>query len=153
MKMRKLLPFVLLAVGALFLLSGCDAMLDAIFPSNQISVDVWVTAYTHTDYAVGAYVSVTLHDNTSGTSKTATTTWQSYDGYYVHYRVSFTKLKDDNFSLTSTYVDYLGYTTSTFYIYDPSGYGYVGNGLNFTMPYSNSGDSTGHSITVVQYFP
>ena len=46
MKMRKLLPLVLLAVGALFLLSSCDAMLDAIFPSNQIYVDVEVSGRT-----------------------------------------------------------------------------------------------------------
>ncbi len=44
MKMRKILPLVILAVGALVLLSGCDAMLDAIFPTAQITVDAAVTA-------------------------------------------------------------------------------------------------------------
>jgi hypothetical protein len=34
MKMRKLLPVIILAVGSLFVLSGCDAMLDAIFPNE-----------------------------------------------------------------------------------------------------------------------
>ena len=43
MKMRKILPLVLLAVGSVFLLSSCDAMLDAIFSNN--TVNVYVSEY------------------------------------------------------------------------------------------------------------
>ena len=35
MKIRKILPLVLLAVGSVFLLSSCDAMLDAIFRTTR----------------------------------------------------------------------------------------------------------------------
>ena len=63
MKTRKILPLVLIVVGAAFLLSSCDAMLDAIYPSNQISVDVAVrgTIGYHPDFALpGRYVQLQL---------------------------------------------------------------------------------------------
>ena len=60
MKMRKILPLVILAVTAFFLLSGCDALLDAIFSKDQITVDVAVYTPSHSDYAVGGYVVVQI---------------------------------------------------------------------------------------------
>ena len=36
MKIRKILPLVLLALASVFLLSSCDALLDAIFSNNTI---------------------------------------------------------------------------------------------------------------------
>jgi len=150
MKMRKLLPVLILAVGSIFLLSSCDAMLDAIFASNQISVEALVNPATHPDYAAGGYVSITLYDNTTGATKTTTATWGSFDGW-VHYYVSFTKLKDDNFSLTTSYYNRFGVLVNfATIIYDSTGLA-PAIGLNFSMPHSNLDDSTGHSITVIQY--
>ncbi len=40
MRTRKLVLLVLLAVGATFLLSSCDALLDAIYANNTINVTV-----------------------------------------------------------------------------------------------------------------
>ena len=40
MRAKKLLPLILLAVGALFLLSSCDAILDAIYANNTLDVTV-----------------------------------------------------------------------------------------------------------------
>ena len=40
MRIRKILPVLLLAVGSLFLLTSCDALLDAIFSNNTITVYV-----------------------------------------------------------------------------------------------------------------
>ncbi|MGA2641114.1 MAG: hypothetical protein ABSG21_09445 [Spirochaetia bacterium] len=155
MKTRKLLPLVLLAVGALFLLSSCDAILDAIFQNNQIKVDVWVYYLDHPDYNSGGTVTVVLTDNSAFSQMIATSAWQYFDGYYVHYYLNFPKLKNDNFSITSAYFNRFGVQmgAAASIIYDSSGTTYVGTGFNFTMPYSNSADSTGHSITVVQYLP
>lgn len=150
MKMRKILPLVILAVGALFLLSGCDALLDAIFQNNQITVDVWVSTSAHPDWAIGGYVATTVLDLNDGTSYVASSYWQSFDGTYAHYQLPFSKLKNDQFSITSRYWNYLGLnTTTTNTIYDTSGYFVIGTSI--TMPYVNPGDSTGRSITVIQY--
>ncbi len=156
MKMRKILPLVILAAGALFLLSGCDALLDAIFQNNQITVDVWVVASTHPDYAVGnSHVTTTLYDTNSGSTYTSSASWQSYDGYYVHYYMSFTKLPSDTFQITSVYYNYLNSATgSTNEIWDSSGTVNIGAPTvpnQITMPHPDySSDSTGRSITVVQ---
>jgi len=154
MKMRKILPLVILAVGALFLLSGCDALLDAIFQNNQITVDVWLNPTTHPDYPAGyAHVTTTVYDTNSGSSYTASNVWSSYDygTGYVHYYQTFTKLPSDTFTITSQYYNAAnapGSATSA--IYDSSGTVLLVG--PFSMPHpSYSSDSTGRSITVVQY--
>ena len=157
MKTRKILPLVLLAVGALFLLSGCDAILNAIFPDNQIFVDVRIRAvdypvdWSHTFYS-GAYpgtVTLTLTDVNTGSVTIANGSWTSVDTSFIHFPFTFTKLKSDTFNLTAVYTStYEGgpYVVSTFY--DPSG-----NYLSaIAMPYTNSGDSTGHSVNLYMIF-
>src|SRR5208283_1004098 len=110
MKIRKFLLLVFLAVGALFLLSGCDAMLDAIFPSNQIYVDVEVSAggfynydWYHTYYygTYPGYVTLELYDVNSGSTTIATGNWTSVDPNYIHFPFVFTRLKNDVYQLTA----------------------------------------------------
>src|SRR5208337_1378585 len=111
MKMRKLLLLVFLAVGVLFLLSGCDAMLDAIFPSNQIYVDVevsaadfpldWAGTYYH-GYYPGS-VTLYLYDVNANSTTVATGAWTSVDYNYIHFPFVFTRLKNDVYQLTAVY--------------------------------------------------
>ncbi len=43
MRVKKLIPLILLAVGALFLLSSCDQILDALYANNTINVTTIVS--------------------------------------------------------------------------------------------------------------
>jgi len=156
MKMRKLLPLVLLAVGSLFLLTSCDALLDAIFASNQIQVQVSVYKGTNgaffEDWLNGypSTVTLTLSDINSGTQSTVVTSWDGIDSNYLYFNVQYIKLKDHTFTLSATYnssYSGLSYGPVTSF-YDPNN---VGMG-SIQMPYSNPGDSTGHSVNLYMYF-
>ena len=136
MKTRKLLPLIILAVGAVLALSSCDAMLDAIFRTNQITVDVAVngTIGNHPDFALpGRYVNLLLTG--PGVSASADATWNSYDGIYAHYYFTFTDLPDGFFALDATYVGNI--------------YGY--GSTSITMPFvsSSNPDGTGKSVTLL----
>ncbi|MGO9307906.1 MAG: hypothetical protein ACLQDL_02645 [Spirochaetia bacterium] len=162
MKMRKLLPLVLVAVGALFLLSGCDAMLDAIFPSNQIYVDVqvsaadypfdWSDAYNHGSYP--GSVTLYLYDVSANNTTVATGTWTSVDYNYIHFPFVFTKLKNDVYQLTAVYTsrNYSPPPFSDSVFYDPSGVRMGSPVSAISLPYPNSGDGTGHSVNLSMYF-
>ncbi len=157
MKPRRLLPLIYVAAGALFLLSGCDAMLDAIFPSNQITVDVAVsrTSYYNDWYAAFVYGSypgsVTLYMYDNGNPTAVTATWSSADANYVHYTFTFIKLKDHAFSFEAFYVSGHGSVPGyTGRFYDPSGY-YFDFPIAITMPFHNSHDSTGHLVDLYMY--
>lgn len=147
MKMRKLLPLVLLAVGSLFLLSSCDAMLDAIFPSNVINIDVWVQASTHADFlAGGSYENVTLMDSNLAVVANVSQYYSSYDGFYVHYYFSFAKLNNGTYYLTTTYIgQFTGIHATNGNVYDSSGY-FLGSSLTF--PDRTLGDSSGHTANI-----
>lgn len=158
MKMRKILPLIILAVGSFFLLSGCDAMLDAIFATNQITVDVAVTIppypsvaryYYDWAYGVGA-VTLTFTDINTGAVTVVTSGRTGYDAVSSHFVFPFTKLKGDIYTIAAVYssVYYPPYTYGTSTFYDPSG---VPLG-SISMPYTNSGDSTGHSVHLFMYF-
>jgi hypothetical protein len=114
MKIRRILPVVILAVGSLFLLSGCDALLDAIFQNNQILVDVriyggrfpldWSEAY---NYGLNSgLVTLYLTDTNTGVTTTTSGYWSSADIYYVHYAFNFTGLKNDVYEITAYYTSY-----------------------------------------------
>jgi hypothetical protein len=150
MKMRKLLPVLIIAVGSVFLLSGCDAILDAIFQNNQITVDVSVSSGYALDYASGnGTVTLTLTDVTSGTPTTVASTRTGFDSVSSHFVFAFTKLKSDTFTVNASYTS--AYYTSPLPMnsfLDPSN-----NALTqITMPYTNSGDSTGRSVYLKIYF-
>ena len=143
MKMRKILPLVILAVGALFLLSGCDQLLDAIFQNNQIYVDVRVSGsgpfasdYDKTStfgYNSGRVI-VYLQDS-RGHITSASTYWTSLDNFSVHYGINFTGLKDDTFLV---YADYTSY-------YTPLNVGSITtSAVQLVTPH----DATGHSADV-----
>jgi len=157
MKMRKLLPAVLLAVGALFLLSGCDAMLDAIFSTNQIKVQVSVYkgtngAFFH-DWVNGypSSVTLTLTDVTGGGAQTTfVNSWDGIDGNYLYFDFLYPKLKEHTFALTAYY-----HSVFSNLDYGPMILFQLPDGSFTTsigMPHSNSGDSTGHSISLYMYF-
>jgi len=153
MKMRKLLPAVLLAVGALFLLSGCDAMLDAIFQNDVINLDVRVIAdFNHRDYALaGSFENVVLMDSSFNVVKSVSQYVDGFDGTYAHYHFNFANLKDGTYYLTAGYYGQIvGFRGSTSNIYDNSGF-FVG-GL-VTFPDKSLGDSSGHTIYISMYTP
>jgi hypothetical protein len=114
MKMRKLLPLVLLAVGSLFLLTSCDALLDAIFPNSQIFVDVrvyggsyttdWIQSYNFNQ--ISGIVTVILVDQRNGDTTSANSYFTSADPTFIHYGFNFTGLKDHTYLVTAYYVSY-----------------------------------------------
>ena len=150
MKMRKILPLVILAVGALFLLSGCDALLDAIFAKNQISVDVQVSNAYYNDWYYGAgSVTLNFYDLSTGSTTTVVSGRTGYDYTSSHFVFTFTKLEADTFAITAFYNSaYYADPASNNVFYDPSGAGHT----SIAMPFTNSGDSTGHSIDLTMYF-
>ena len=151
MKIKKLLPLVLLAVTAVLMLSSCDAMLDAIFPTNQISVDVMVIRLNYPNdwyYGYPSTVTLTLFDNTAVTYSTQVGSWTDIDSNFVHYVFTFTNLKDHNYSMTAAYHSYSYVSplpTSTFYDDNLQL-------LTVQMPHRTGHDSTGHSAEFQMYF-
>lgn len=101
MKIRKILPLLLLAFGSVFLLSSCDALLDAIFSNNTISVyvSVYIPSYGYSPYDT---VSVSV----SG-EPLATAGYSGDDGLYMYWSVSVPKLSDGLYSVT-VYLNHVG---------------------------------------------
>jgi hypothetical protein len=161
MKIRKILPLVLLAVGSVFLLSGCDAILNAIFQNNQISVDVAVVSSVgvYNDYLGGFNPQVTCYVYDSSNNPVSLSGgWSSYDGYFVHFNFGFTKLKNDTYHFAAQYSGYNGgIRGSNGSVYDgnqPStSFIALATSPFLTMPYDNPSDSTGHSMPVRLYIP
>jgi hypothetical protein len=153
MKTRKLLPLILLAVGALFALTSCDALLDLIFATNQISVDVRVNdAYVgvYTDWVYDtATVQVKLYDS-SGLYKVATSNSVDRFGGYVHFYLTFSGLKDDTYHLIADYDGTYGGSFSDFRIFDTHNAEFISGSIK--MPYDDSlQDVTGHSVELRMY--
>jgi len=140
MKTRKLLPLIILAVVAVLALSSCDAILDAIFQSNQISVEVAVntTIGRHTDFFTGGYVNLQLTG--PGVSSSVSAYYGSWDGLYAYYYFTFPKLPDGGYNLFATY---FGSISTSAPIY------------NITMPFKSPSnpDSTGQSVTIYLTIP
>ena len=69
MRVKKLIPLILLAVGALFLLSSCDQILDALYANNTITVTTTVSNSDHCERSIcKSYVTVTISGATGGTT-------------------------------------------------------------------------------------
>jgi hypothetical protein len=140
MRVKKLLPLILLAIGALFLLSSCDAILDALYANNTITVTAYVIT-THPG-ATSYYSSVTV--NLSGAS--GATVSAGYSGsiyhdtvngfnYAIYYFSPIKRLPNGNYNMTSSYYD--GVTTSIFsttYFYDQNENPYT----SISMPFNGS---------------
>jgi hypothetical protein len=121
MKLKKILPLVLIVAGAMFMLSSCDAMLDAIYPSNQILLDVTVLKSFNPDYYDGrAFVSAQIV-GTTGVAASASEFYNAWDGVNPHYIYKFYKLSNDTYQVNAQYFGpssgpSLIYTTGTFQI-------------------------------------
>lgn len=141
MKIRKILLLVLLAAGSVFLLSSCDALLDAIFANNTVTV--YVSAYIPT-WCIYSYPFYLL---TSSTDKVPVTingpknvsTYASYsgnDGSYMYWTLVVPQLSDGLYSVNVQYLHPFGlnapYTSpvQTQFVTLPSG---EGNNVNLSF--------------------
>jgi hypothetical protein len=135
MRAKKILPFVLLAIGALFLLSSCDAILDALYANNTINVTAYVLIG-------GRYLGAQSPDSTvtvtlggaSGATVSAEYSGNSYP-YAMYVLPSVTKLPNGNYNISSYFYDAVtGRTHATNYFYDLNGNQYT----SVSMPYGGS---------------
>jgi hypothetical protein len=146
MRIRKILPLALLAVGMLFMLTSCDKLLDFIFSSNTINVNVQAPISNYYTYAAGGTVTVYLYGNGT-TYQAGPEACQYVDGYgYANYTFSFSKLPNDTYSITTVYsgLHHTGTGSATFF-YDPVNY--YTNWI--TMPYSGGGSPATANVVVV----
>lgn len=144
---------VFLAAGVVVLLSGCSAMLDAIYPARQIiSVDVQVNASTHGDYtSTSSLVYVELTDSYGyPLASPVAATYTSLSKGSANYFFTLTKLNSGTYGLYSYYsgvstgIAYpVGGTPSGYWFSDPSGL----LTLTVSVPYNKSSDIT--NLTVV----
>jgi hypothetical protein len=130
MRLKKLLPLILLAVGTLFLLSSCDAILNALYANNTIIPTVAVSI-AHIDFSI-ASVQVNLGGASGGVSS-AYFSGTTSGGYAYYYCPSLTRLPNGTYTITTSY-----YGTSHTYLtnsfQDPSG----ATVTSITMPYDGS---------------
>lgn len=100
MKTRKILPLVILALASVFLLSSCDALLDAIFANDTLTVYVktaWVYGYSTADF-------VTVQSNTGPSAFGPTAVpFQQFDGYYSYWQVTIPGLSDGTYQIQVHY--------------------------------------------------
>ena len=133
MRAKKILPFVLLAFGALFLLSSCDAILDALYANNTINVTAYVSVATHPG-ATSPYstVTVALGGASGGTASAGWSGSYNSNGYAIYYLPSMPKLPNGNYTITSTFYNgYLESTIATSTFYDQNGIPYMSAPLPF----------------------
>ena len=105
MKIRKILPLILLAIASVVLLSSCDALLEAIFATNTIKVYVYAYIPTYGYYPGTDYVTVAV----SGTASASGTAYSDgYDGLYMYWSLSIPKLPDGTYSVSVIYHHHQG---------------------------------------------
>jgi hypothetical protein len=153
MRIRKILPLALLAVGMLFMLTSCDKLLDFIFSSNTINVTVEAYAPKYY-YGTQGTITLTLYDSSGNPTVAGPVASSNNDGYWVFYNFSFPKLANGTYQMTASYSGYLngsylitpGGPWFNNYFFDPSGnYTY-----QVTLPYSATGVSPNNiSVTLV----
>jgi hypothetical protein len=100
MKIRKILPLALLAIGSVFMLSSCDALLDAIFANNTVNVSVAAYIPTNGYFPGTDYVTV---DIIGPTSVSTTVGYSGSDFYYMYWDVTIPKLSDGTYTVQATY--------------------------------------------------
>jgi hypothetical protein len=111
MKNRKILPLLLLAFGSVFLLSSCDALLDAIFSNNNINV--YISSYIPTHGFYPRYDTMTVY--VSGPHYTVTSAnYNGDDGLYMYWSISVPKLSDGTYNVDVSYSHPYGINTGTF---------------------------------------
>jgi hypothetical protein len=144
-KLSVLLPVAGLAI----VLSGCGQLMNIIYPSNAMSVDVRVLAENHPDWSQqGSSVTVTVTSD-AGQTFNQTSSEGTFDGTYAHFLVTLTKLPNQTYTLVTSYTSASGRT----YYATPAPEDFLdpaGTRLNMIqMPYaSGTLSSNGHSITL-----
>jgi len=143
MRVKKLLPLILLAVGAVFLLSSCDAILDAIYANNTINVTVEIpNAYPGYNNPY-SYVTVTLGGASGATESVSVTNPGLLASYGYYYLPSMKKLPNGNYSITTQYYDASnGNTYQVSDFYDP------GNNLVTSMSLPYGGSNTANVVVL-----
>ena len=86
-----------------FCLTGCGQLMNIIYPSNALTVDVHVLASTHPDWnQPGSSVTVTASSDT-GQTISQTSSAATFDGVYAHYLVIIAKLPNQRYTLVTSY--------------------------------------------------
>jgi hypothetical protein len=144
------LSFLLPVVSLALLMTGCGQLMNIIYPSNAMTVDVRVLAENHPDWAQdGSVVTVSVTSD-AGQTFSQTSSAGVFDGTYAHFTVTITKLPNQTYTLVTSYTS--GSSGRVYYaspapedFLDPTG-----TRLNMIqMPYaSGTLASNGHSITL-----
>jgi hypothetical protein len=109
--MKKLLPIILLAGSVFFLLAGCDAMLESIYPeetghgggTNSITLVTEIDPDTYIDYYLHE-IYFELQDSNGVVLQTySNTPSYNFDTEYAEASVTFAYLADGNYSVFAWY--------------------------------------------------
>ena len=100
MKIRKILPVLLVAIASVVMLSSCDAILDVIFSNNTVTV--YATSYipTHGYYPNYDVMTVTV---TGPNTASGTAAYTGSDGLYMYWSLQIPKLTDGTYSVNVSY--------------------------------------------------
>ena len=144
---------LVLAMALALVLTGCGQVLNLVYPSNAISVDVRVLVSSHPDWSQpGSSVTVSASSD-GGQSFSQVVTTATYDGTYAHFLVTLNKLPNQRYTLVTSYTS--GSSGSTFYaspapddFFDPAG-----TELNLIqMPYAQGTNPYSvHSVSLTAY--
>lgn len=148
MRIRKILPLALLAIGSLFMLTSCDRLLDFIFSSNTINVNVQAYDLKYVGYVTGGTITVVVTGSSGTTYQAGPSTYEYLDAYYnANYNFSFGRLPNDTYTIYTYYTGAIfgGGATSTYYFYDPL----LLLSTAITLPYSGGGSTNLANVIVV----
>jgi hypothetical protein len=98
---------------------------------------------------------VTLYftDTNTGALTVVASERTGYDNSSSHFVFPFTKLKGDTYTIIATYASaHYSSPPPNPLFYDPSGTRMGFPTSQISLPYNNSGDSTGHSVHLYMYF-
>jgi len=143
------LTLVLPVVGLALVMTGCGQLMNIIYPSNAMTVDVRVLAQDHPDWAqAGSAVTVAVTSD-AGQTFSQTSSAGVFDGAYAHFMVTITKLPNQTYTLVTSYTS----SSGRVYYASPAPEDFLdptGTRLNMIqMPYaSGTLASNGHSITL-----
>ena len=146
--MRKF-TILLPVVGFALLVTGCGQLMNIIYPSNAMTVDVRVLAQSHPDWAqAGSSVTVSVTSD-AGQTFNQTSASGVFDGTYAHFTVMVTKLPNQTYTLVTSFTS----SSGRVYYASPAPEDFLdptGTRLNMIqMPYaSGTLASNGHSITL-----
>ena len=147
--MRK--SIILLSVLSMaFVLASCGQLMNIIYPSNAMTVDVRVLATSHTDWTQSGSSVTVIVTSDAGQTFSQTSSTGTFDGTYAHYPVTITKLPNQKYTLVTSYTSGAGGKT---YYASPAPEDFfdsTGTELNMIqVPYASGNlASNGHSINL-----